>query len=186
MARSRRREPVAEVGEAVHRQPQAVLRAELGERALAAVQRAAPGLRARAASDGSARRSARRRARRARAAGRPPRSTREPRRRSSRARPAAGRAAHWRAASSSPAQQAWQWRSPASTMPPGKTQAPLLWSPRSARRSSSTSMPTAASRTTTSVAAARGARGRLAGLAAVGRMAGFMAVGAIGAVRPPV
>ena len=38
----------------------------------------------------------------------------------------------------------------------GNTQAPLLWSPRSARRSSRTSMPTAASRTTTSEAAARG------------------------------
>ena len=48
---------MAQVDEPVHRQPQAVLRAELGELALAAVQRAAPGGQVALAS-GSGRRSA--------------------------------------------------------------------------------------------------------------------------------
>src|SRR5436190_7430054 len=43
-------------------------------------------------------------------------------------------------------------------MPPGKTHAPLLWSPRPARLDSSTSRPRAPARMTTIVAAGRGGR----------------------------
>jgi hypothetical protein len=51
-------------------------------------------------------------------------------------------------------------RSPASTNPPGKTQALLFWSPWSARRSSSTSRPSGPSRRTAREAEARGTAAR--------------------------
>ena len=64
---------------------------------------------------------------------------------------------------------------------PGKTQAPLLWSPRSARRDSSTSMPAAPSRTTTIVAAGRG--GRSSAGAAAGAGNAEASTGAAGMAR---
>ena len=164
LARPERRQPVAQVDQPVDGQAQALGRAELGDAfarsdgARRATARAAPRRRRRG-------RPAPRR-RRARTATPTPRSTRAPPRRSSRGRPPPGRAG------GSPRRRRGRHSSacaPASflsTMPPGKTQALLLWSPRSARRESSTSMPFAPSRTTTIVAAGRG--GRCAPLSADG------------------
>ena len=91
----------------------------------------------------------------------------------------------------SPTQAECAARSPGSTRPPGKTQAPLLWSPRSARRDSRTSMPAGRSRSTTIVAdgsrrpllPTRSARGRVGQRRSSGGRGGTSAAGAV-AQRP--